>query len=69
MVDSNSKDEIENGPEETRTVFGASEDGFKAIEYLVKDKGWFEEERAAFRAALAYGASRKISPKMEYRNT
>ena len=62
MVDSNSKDEIENGPEETRTVFGASEDGFKAIEYLVKDKGWFEEERAAFRAALAYGASRKISP-------
>lgn len=48
--------------EETRSVFGASEDGNRAIQYLVAEKGWFQDERAAFRAALAYGAARKISP-------
>ena len=48
--------------EETRSVFGASEEGNKAIQYLVNDKKWFEDERAAFRVALAYGAARKLTP-------
>ena len=48
--------------ETTRTTFGASEDGFKAIDYLVKDKGWFKGEVEAFRTAIAFGAARKITP-------
>jgi hypothetical protein len=48
--------------EETRTNFGATEEGFRAIQYLVEDKKWFEGERDAFRAALAYGAAKKITP-------
>ena len=48
--------------EETRSVFGASEEGNKAIQYLVNEKKWFEDEKAAFRVALAYGAARKLSP-------
>ena len=62
MVDFNSENETRTESEETRTVFGASEDGFRAIQYLVEEKGWFEDERSAFRAALAYGAARKITP-------
>lgn len=62
MVESNLDDEFIIGTEETRTVFGASEDGNKAIQYLVGEKGWFHDERAAFRVALAYGAAKKISP-------
>jgi hypothetical protein len=48
--------------EETRTNFGASEEGNRAIQYFVSEKGWFSNETAAFRAALAYGAARKIEP-------
>ena len=62
MVDFISENENAQESEETRTNFGATEDGFKAIQYLVSEKGWFQDERAAFRAALAYGAARKISP-------
>lgn len=62
MVDFNSENESMDESEETRTNFGASEDGNKAIQYLVEDKKWFEDERAAFRAALAYGAAKKITP-------
>jgi len=62
MVDFNSENENSNDSEETRTNFGATEDGFKAIQYLVEDKKWFEGERDAFRAALAYGAARRITP-------
>lgn len=62
MVDFNSDIDGSNESEETRSVFGASEDGNKAIQYLVTEKGWFQDERAAFRAALAYGAAKKISP-------
>ena len=49
-------------PEETRTVFGASEEGFEAINYLVEEKKWFIDERTAFRTALAYAASKKLNP-------
>jgi hypothetical protein len=62
MVDLNQENEGSSESEETRSVFGASEDGNKAIQYLVTEKGWFQDERAAFRAALAYGAAKKISP-------
>ena len=62
MVDFNSDIDGSNESEETRSVFGASEDGNRAIQYLVTEKGWFQDERAAFRAALAYGAAKKISP-------
>ena len=62
MVDFNSENENSNDSEETRTNFGATEDGFRAIQYLVEDKKWFEGERDAFRAALAYGAARRITP-------
>jgi hypothetical protein len=62
MVDLNQENEGSSESEETRSVFGASEDGNKAIQYLVTEKGWFQDERAAFRAALAYGAGKKISP-------
>jgi len=62
MVDFISENENAQESEETRTVFGASEDGFKMLEYLVSEKGWFQNETAAFRAALAYGAAKKISP-------
>ncbi len=62
MVDINQENEGSSESEETRSVFGASEDGNKAIQYLVTEKGWFQDERAAFRAALAYGAAKKISP-------
>ena len=62
MVDFDSENESRTEPEETRTTFGASEDGFRAIQYLVEDRGWFEDERSAFRAALAYGAARQITP-------
>jgi hypothetical protein len=48
--------------EATRTNFGATEEGFAAIEYLVSEKGWFDSEYAAFRTALAYGAAKKIEP-------
>lgn len=51
-----------NQSEETRSVFGASEEGNRAIQFLVTEKEWFVDERAAFRAALAYGAARKIQP-------
>jgi hypothetical protein len=62
MVDFNSENESTEESEETRTNFGASEDGNKAIQYLVEDKKWFDDERAAFRAALAYGAAKRITP-------
>ena len=62
MAEYNSDVDGLNESEETRSVFGASEDGNKAIQYLVTEKGWFQDERAAFRAALAYGAAKKISP-------
>jgi len=62
MVDFNTDNESTVDSEETRSVFGASDDGNKAIQYLVSEKGWFQDERAAFRAALAYGAAKKISP-------
>ena len=62
MVDFNLENENTDESEETRTNFGASEDGNKAIQYLVEDKKWFEGERDAFRAALAYGAAKKITP-------
>jgi len=62
MVDFNTDNESTIESEETRSVFGASDDGNKAIQYLVSEKGWFQDERAAFRAALAYGAAKKISP-------
>ena len=62
MVDFNTENESTVESEETRSVFGASDDGNKAIQYLVSEKGWFQDERAAFRAALAYGAAKKISP-------
>ena len=62
MVDFNSENESTEDSEETRTNFGASEDGNKAIQYLVEDKKWFDDERAAFRAALAYGAAKRITP-------
>jgi hypothetical protein len=62
MVDFNQENDGASESEETRSVFGASEDGNKAIHYLVTEKGWFQDERAAFRAALAYGAAKKISP-------
>ena len=62
MVDFNQENDGASESEETRSVFGASEDGNKAINYLVTEKGWFQDERAAFRAALAYGAAKKISP-------
>ncbi len=58
----NSENVNSNELEATRTTFGASEDGFKAIEYLVKDKGWFKGEVEAFRTAIAYGAATKIAP-------
>lgn len=60
MIDSN--DVNSNDLEATRTTFGASEDGFKAIEYLVKDKGWFKGEVEVFRTAIAFGAARKMAP-------
>ena len=62
MVEFNLENESITESEETRSVFGASEDGNRAIQYLVDEKGWFNDERAAFRAALAYGAAKKISP-------
>ncbi len=62
MVDSSSNNLNMKESEETRSVFGASEEGNRAIQYLVEEKGWFQDERAAFRAALAYGASKKIEP-------
>ena len=62
MVDFIPENETIEESEETRTNFGATEDGFKAIQYLVEDKKWFEGERDAFRAALAYGAAKKITP-------
>jgi hypothetical protein len=62
MSDSSSNDLNMTESEETRSVFGASEEGNRAIQYLVEEKKWFMDERAAFRAALAYGASRKIEP-------
>ena len=62
MVDFNTNNGRTVESEETRSVFGASDDGNKAIQYLVSEKGWFQDERAAFRAALAYGAAKKISP-------
>jgi|FreactcultureFD7_1027221.scaffolds.fasta_scaffold36972_2 hypothetical protein len=62
MVEFNLENESITESEETRSVFGASEDGNRAIQYLVDEKGWFHDERAAFRAALAYGAAKKISP-------
>lgn len=62
MVDFTPENESIEESEETRTNFGATEDGFKAIQYLVEDKKWFEGERDAFRAALAYGAAKKITP-------
>jgi hypothetical protein len=62
MVDSNTGNESNIELEETRVNFGASEDGRKAIEYLVNEKNWFQDERTAFRAALAYGAAKKIKP-------
>lgn len=70
MVDFISENENTQESEETRTNFGATEDGFKAIQYLVSEKGWFQDERAAFRSALAYGAARKISPTVggKYKN-
>lgn len=48
--------------EETRSVFGATEEGNRAIEYLVKEKAWFDDERAAFRVAIAYGLAKGIQP-------
>lgn len=62
MVDFNSEDESQTDSEETRINFGASEEGNRAIQYLVVDKGWFKKEQEAFRTALAYGAARKIEP-------
>jgi len=62
MVDFIPENESAEESEETRTNFGASEDGNKAIQYLVEDKKWFDDERAAFRAALAYGAAKRITP-------
>jgi hypothetical protein len=62
MVDSNSDILDMTESEETRSVFGASEEGNRAIQYFVEEKGWFQDERAAFRVALAYGASKKIEP-------
>jgi hypothetical protein len=62
MVDFSVGNDAVSESEETRKVFGASEDGNRAIQYLVDDKGWFQDERAAFRAALAYGAAKKITP-------
>ena len=62
MVDFIPENESIEESEETRTNFGATEDGFKAIQYLVEDKKWFDDERAAFRAALAYGAAKRITP-------
>ena len=62
MVEFNLENESITESEETRSVFGASEDGNRAIQYLVDEKGWLHDERAAFRAALAYGAAKKISP-------
>ena len=62
MVEFNLENENTDESEETRTNFGASEDGNKAIQYLVEDRKWFEDERAAFRAALAYGAAKGITP-------
>lgn len=62
MVDFISENETIEESEETRIAFGATEDGFKAIQYLVEDKKWFEGERDAFRVALAYGAAKKITP-------
>ena len=62
MVDFIPENESIEESEETRTNFGATEEGFKAIQYLVEDKKWFEGERDAFRAALAYGAAKKITP-------
>ena len=62
MVDSSSDNHDMTESEETRSDFGASEEGNRAIQYLVEEKGWFQDERAAFRAALAYGASKKIEP-------
>ena len=62
MAEFISENEIIEESEETRTNFGATEEGFKAIQYLVEDKKWFEGERDAFRAALAYGVAKKITP-------
>jgi hypothetical protein len=62
MVEFNSESENQTDSEETRSVFGATEEGNKAIQYLVIEKAWFQDERAAFRAALAYGAAKKIEP-------
>lgn len=62
MVETNPHNEEISESEVTRKVFGATEDGFKAIDYLVDEKGWFDNEYTAFRVALAYGASRKIVP-------
>jgi hypothetical protein len=62
MADLNAGLENASESEETRSVFGASEEGNRAIQYLVDEKKWFEDERAAFRAALAYGAAKKIEP-------
>lgn len=61
MIDNNEISENEQA-EETRTVFGASEDGFEAINYLVEEKKWFVDERTAFRTALAYAVARKLNP-------
>lgn len=58
-----SSSEIESLEDEvTRTNFGASEKGNEAIQYLLKEKEWFTDERAVFRAAIAYGAARKLEP-------
>ena len=62
MVESSSENHEMTESEETRSVFGASEEGNRAIQYLVEERGWFQDERAAFRAALAYGASKNIEP-------
>ena len=61
MIDNNESN-AEEQAEETRTVFGASEDGFEAINYLVEEKKWFVDERTAFRTALAYAAARNLNP-------
>ena len=52
----------DDATEETRSVFGATEEGNRAIQYLVNEKKWFEDEKACFRTALAYGASKGLTP-------
>lgn len=58
----NNELQIPKETEQTRIVFGASEDGFEAIDYLVEEKKWFVDERTAFRTALAYAAAKKLVP-------